>query len=110
MKMFVVRWCLVGVSVFRVIWSELLTTSAISCPLWSSVYECQKFCVVYINGRRYVCCSECYVVISPPPILFDLSVRTVLLLFTVIQSVVKSLNIPVVEVAQLTNRFHRILP
>ena len=21
-----------------------------------------KFCVVYINGRRYVCCSECYVV------------------------------------------------
>ena len=23
-------------------WSELLMTSAISCPLWSSVYECQK--------------------------------------------------------------------
>ena len=21
-----------------------------------------KFCVVYINGRRYVCCGECYVV------------------------------------------------
>ena len=21
-----------------------------------------KFCVVCINGRRYVCCSECYVV------------------------------------------------
>ena len=100
-------------------------TSAISCPLWSSVYECQrvecaftspvrtecqyvrdvlyaavlyvrvscfvvcgcgvtrryvdvcycdmfsvvnvyldhlKFCVVYINSRRYVCCSECNVV------------------------------------------------
>ena len=33
---------LVGVSVFSVIWSELLMTSAISCPLWSSVYECQR--------------------------------------------------------------------
>ena len=21
-----------------------------------------KFCVVWINGRRYVCCNECYVV------------------------------------------------
>ena len=21
-----------------------------------------KFCVVCINGRRYVCCSECYIV------------------------------------------------
>ena len=31
-----------GVSVFSVIWSELLMTSAISCPLWSSVYECQR--------------------------------------------------------------------
>ena len=66
-------------------------TSAISCPLWSSVYECQrvecaftspvriecgmfvmycirvyldhlKFYVVCINSRRYVCCSECDVV------------------------------------------------
>ena len=33
---------LVGVSVFSVIWSELLMTSAIMCPLWSSVYECDK--------------------------------------------------------------------
>ena len=29
---------LVGVFVFSVMWSE----SAISCPLWSSVYECQR--------------------------------------------------------------------
>ena len=28
---------LVGVFVFIVMWSELLMTSAISCPLWSSV-------------------------------------------------------------------------
>ena len=27
---------------FSVMWSELLMTSAISCPLWSSVYECQR--------------------------------------------------------------------
>ena len=111
------------VGVFSVLWSELLMTSAISCPLWSSVYECHTvecaftspvrsecgifvmycmqccmsvsgsvvggcavsrryidvcycdmfsvvnvyldhlmFCVVFINGRRYVCCGECYVV------------------------------------------------
>ena len=30
----------VGVSVCGVIWSEWLVTSAISCSLWSSVYEC----------------------------------------------------------------------
>ena len=33
---------MVGVSVFSVIRSELLMTSAISCPLWSSVYECHN--------------------------------------------------------------------
>ena len=33
---------LIGVLVFSVMWSELLMTSAISCPLWSSVYECHK--------------------------------------------------------------------
>ena len=37
----VVFGTLVGVSVFSVMWSELLMASAISCPLWSSVYECQ---------------------------------------------------------------------
>ena len=31
-----------GTLVFSVMWSELLMTSAISCPLWSSVYECQR--------------------------------------------------------------------
>ena len=28
------------VDVFGVMWSELLMTSAIRCPPWSSVYEC----------------------------------------------------------------------
>ena len=32
---------LVGVFAFSVMWSELLMTYAISCPLWS-VYECHK--------------------------------------------------------------------
>ena len=36
----VVFGTLVGVSVFSVIWFEFLMTSAISCPLWSSVCEC----------------------------------------------------------------------
>ena len=31
---------LVGVSMFSVIWYDLLRTSTISCRLWSSVYEC----------------------------------------------------------------------
>ena len=30
------------VGVFSVMWSELLMTSAISCPMWSSVYKCQR--------------------------------------------------------------------
>ena len=38
----VVFGTLVGVFVFSVMWSELLVKSAISCPLWSSVYECQR--------------------------------------------------------------------
>ena len=33
---------LVGVFVFSVMWSELLMTSVISCPLWSSVYHFQR--------------------------------------------------------------------
>ena len=36
----VVFGTLVGVFVFSVMWSGLLMTSAITCPLWSSVYEC----------------------------------------------------------------------
>ena len=40
--MFVVLWCLAHWVVFNVMWSELLMTSAISCPLWSSVFECQR--------------------------------------------------------------------
>ena len=45
-----------------------------------------KFCIVCINSRRYVCCSECYVVSNecnePTHVLCDLSVRTVVKLCT----------------------------
>ena len=44
---------LVGVSVFSGMGSELLMTSAISCPLWTSVYECQS--VQYCFGEVYKC-------------------------------------------------------
>ena len=46
---------LVGVFVFSVIWSELLT-SAIGCPLWSSVYECPR---VVGSASIYPVRTEC---------------------------------------------------
>ena len=39
-----------------------------------------KFCVVCINGLRYVCCSKCIISIEcnePTPALGNISVRTV---------------------------------
>ena len=38
----VVFGTLVGGFVFSVMWSELMKTSATSCPMWSSVYMCQR--------------------------------------------------------------------
>ena len=40
---------LVGVFVFSVMWSELLMTSVISCPMWSSVYEWQRVECAFIS-------------------------------------------------------------
>ena len=48
----VVFGTLVGVFVLSVMWSELLMTSAISCPLWSSVYECQRVECVFTSPVR----------------------------------------------------------
>ena len=46
-----------GVFVSSVTWPELLMTSAISCPLWSSVYECQRVeCSFTIPVRTSVVC------------------------------------------------------
>ena len=39
----VVFGTLVGESVFSVMWSELLMTCAISCHVWSSLYEIREF-------------------------------------------------------------------
>ena len=50
----VVFGTLVGVFVFSVMWSELLMTSAISCPLWSSVYECQRVECAFTSPVRTV--------------------------------------------------------
>ena len=44
---------LVGVLVFSVMWSELLMTSGICCPLWSSVYECHKVECTFTSPVMY---------------------------------------------------------
>ena len=51
----VVFGTLVGVFVFSVMWSELLMPSDISCPLWSSVYECHKMECAFISLVRTEC-------------------------------------------------------
>ena len=45
------------VCVFSVMWSELLMTSAISCSLWSSVYECQRVECAFTSPVRRVSMS-----------------------------------------------------
>ena len=51
----VVFGTLVGVLVFSVMWCELLMTSAISCPLWSSVCECHKVEYTFTSPVRTEC-------------------------------------------------------
>ena len=56
---------LVGVFVFSGMWSELLNTSAISCSLWSSVYECQRVECAFTSLMMIECgmfvmyCMQC---------------------------------------------------
>ena len=58
------------VVVFSVMWSELLMTSAISCPLWSSVYECQRVECAFTCPVRTECgmfvmyCMQCCMSLS----------------------------------------------
>ena len=40
---------------FSVMWTELLMISAISCPLWSSVYECQRMECAFTSPVRAEC-------------------------------------------------------
>ena len=66
----VVFGTLVGVFAFSVMWSELLMTSAISCPLWSSVYEYQKVECTFTSPMRtdcgmfVMCCMQCCMSVS----------------------------------------------
>ena len=61
---------LVGVFVSSVMWSELLMISAISCPLWSSVYECHKVECAFTSpvrtecGMFMMCCMQCCMSVS----------------------------------------------
>ena len=56
---------LVNMFVFSVMWSELLMTSANSCPLSSSVYECQRVECAFTSLVRTKCgmfvmyCMQC---------------------------------------------------
>ena len=63
----VVFGTLVSVFVFSGMWSELLMTSAICCPLWSSVYECHKVeCPLTFTGcgMFVMCCMQCCMSVS----------------------------------------------
>ena len=72
--MFVVVWCLAlwfGVFVFSVMWSELLMTSAISCP--SVVHQCtsaREWSVRFTSPVRTECgmfvmyCMQCCMSVS----------------------------------------------
>ena len=61
---------LVGVSVFSVMWSELLMPSTISCPLLSSVYECQRVKCAFTSplrtqcGMVVMCCMQCFMSVT----------------------------------------------
>ena len=58
------------VGVFSVMWSELLMTSAISYPLWSSVYECQRVECAFTSpvkseyGMLVMYCMQCCMSVS----------------------------------------------
>ena len=58
------------VGVFSVMWSDLLMTSAISYPLWSSVYECHNVECAFASpvrtecGMFVICCMQCCMFVS----------------------------------------------
>ena len=66
----VVFGTLAGVFLFSVMWSELLMTSAISCPLWSSVNESQRVVCAFISrvmtesGMCVIYCMQCCMSVS----------------------------------------------
>ena len=66
--MFIVVSCLalLGVFMLSVMGYEFLMTSAISCPLWSSVYECQRVDCAFTSLVRTECSMfVMYIAASP---------------------------------------------
>ena len=61
---------LVGVFVFSAMWFGLLMTSGISCPVWSSVYGCQRVECAFTSPERTECdmfvmyCMHCCMSVS----------------------------------------------
>ena len=66
----VVLGTLVTLSVFSVVWSEVLLKYAIRCPLWSSLYKCQRVECVFTSSVRtesgmfVMCCMQCCMSVS----------------------------------------------
>ena len=66
----VVFGILFSMFLFSVMWSELLMTSDISCPVWSSVYECQRVECAFTSPVRTECgvfvmyCMQCCMSVS----------------------------------------------
>ena len=64
------RRCLLLCCVFSVMWSEWLMTSAICCPLWSSVYAHQRLECAFASPVRTECgmfvmyCMQCCMCLS----------------------------------------------
>ena len=65
-----VCYSVVFCTLVSVMWSELLMTSAISCLLWSSVYECQRVECAFTSPVRTECgmfvmyCMQCCMSVS----------------------------------------------
>ena len=61
---------LAGVFVFSVMWSELMMPSAISCPLWPSVYGCHRVKCAFTSPMRTGCgmfvmyCMKCCISVT----------------------------------------------
>ena len=61
---------LVGVFMFSIMWSALLITCSISCPLWSSVYERQRVECAFTSlvstecGMFVMYCMQCSTSVS----------------------------------------------
>ena len=85
---------LVGVSVFSVMWSELLITTALSCPLWSSVYgyqrvECTFACPVRSEcGLFVMCCMQCCMSVSTGLYCVDVLSRGGIYMFAIVMCLV----------------------